>query len=448
MKLRTKIQLFSSLFMLILILLVNTSIYYFFYKISAENELEQLDAQAETIISTLNENPDIAKSRLFRAYLPNEGMIRVIDENGDLLTTMTKHSSYTSLPIHFSSSEIQKIVSNEEHTNVAVITQPIIWSDGNVVALQFSKHLTGLSATMQTLLYVVIGASIIMLLPTIIAGRLLSGFILKPIQTLIQTMNANKQANTWQKIHVRSHSKDELYHMEQTFNEMIDHLKDSFDKQEQFVSDASHELKTPIAIVKSYAQLIERRGTERPEIVQESIEAIETEADRMNNLVQQLLFLAKGKNEQIKTEFNLIDLIGDVVAVFVGAYSRSIKVNKEHDRLMVKANEDQLKQVIYCLIDNACKYSNEDIILTITTNEKDVTVEIQDFGQGIPEEEQVKVFDRFYRVDKARNRDRGGTGLGLSITKSIVEANKGKLSMVSKVNAGSTFSVSLPIVSK
>ncbi|ASN07113.1 HAMP domain-containing sensor histidine kinase [Virgibacillus necropolis] len=447
MKLRTKIQLFSSLFMLVLILLVNASIYYFFYKLSADSELDQLDAHTETIISTLNENPTISKNQLLRAYLPNEGMIRVVDEKENKLVTLTKHGSYTSLPITFSASEIQEIRSVDDRASVAVVTQPVIWSDGNVVTLQVSKHLTGLDATMQTLLYVVIGASIVMLLPTIFAGRLLTGFILKPIQALIQTMNANKNENTWEKISVRSHSKDELYQMEQTFNEMIDHLRESFNKQEQFVSDASHELKTPIAIVKSYAQLLERRGLERPEIFQESIGAIETEADRMQKLVEQLLFLAKSKNESVLTEVNIVKLCLDVVTVFNGAYNRSIRVNrKEQEEILVKANKDQLKQVVYSLIDNACKYSEAEIIVTISVVDKNVAIAIQDFGPGISKEEQAKIFDRFYRVDKARNRDNGGTGLGLSIAKSIVEAHKGKLTVSSNIAEGSTFTVILPIV--
>lgn len=446
MKLRTKIQLFSSVFMLVLILLVNTSIYYFFYKLSVDNELEQLNTQTETIIGTLNENPGIAKSKLLRAYLPTDGMIRVIDEKGNIINTVTKQSEYTSLPIQFSNKEVHDVISRENYADAAVVTQPIIWNDGKVVSLQVSKHLTGLQSTMQTLLYVVIGASIVMLIPTIIASRVLSGFILKPIQALIQTMNANKKEDEWKKIPIRSNSKDELYQMEQTFNEMIDHLRESFNKQEQFVSDASHELKTPIAIVKSYAQLLDRRGLERPEIVLESIHAIESEADRMQKLVEQLLLLAKSKNGSVLTNINIVSLCEDIVAAFAGAYDRIIEFNKQSDSILVQANEEQLKQVIYSLIDNAYKYSDDKVVLNILVNQDNVEITIQDFGAGIPEDEQAKVFDRFYRVDKARNRESGGTGLGLAIAKSIVDAHNGRLFVSSTVKQGSIFTVKLPII--
>lgn len=446
MKLRTKIQLFSSVFMLVLILLVNTSVYYFFYKLSVDGELRQLNTQAETIISSVNDNPTIAKGQLLRAYLPTDGMIRVIDQKGNVLNTVTRESEYKSLPIHFSNKEIHDVVGREKQADAAVIAQPIIWNNGKIVTLQVSKHLTDLQTTMQTLLFVVIGASIVMLIPMIIAGRVLSGFLLKPIQALIHTMNANKQEGDWEKIPIRSHSKDELYQMEQTFNEMIDHLRESFNKQEQFVSDASHELKTPIAIVKSYAQLLDRRGLVRPEIFKESIEAIDTEADRMQKLVEQLLLLAKSKNEAVLSRLNIVRLCEDIVAVFTGAYDRTIELKTKDDPIFVQGNMEQLKQVIYSLLDNALKYSDDKVELTISVEQNNVYLAIQDFGPGIPDSEQAKVFDRFYRVDKARNRELGGTGLGLAIAKSIVEGHNGKLFVSSTINVGTVFTVELPVM--
>lgn len=418
----------------------------FFYKLSVDGELRQLNTQTETIISSINDNPTIAKSQLLRAYLPTDGMIRVIDKQGELLITVTRESKYTSLPIEFSNKEVHHVLDLENDADTAVVAQPIIWNDGNIVTIQVSKHLTDLQRTMQTLLYVVIGASIVMLVPTIIAGRVLSGFILRPIQTLIQTMNANKNEGDWEKIAIRGRSNDELYRMEQTFNEMIDHLRESFNKQEQFVSDASHDLKTPIAIVKSYAQLLKRRGLERPEIFQESIHAIDTEADRMEKLVEQMLFLAKSKNEAPLSNLNIVCLCEEVVAVFTGVYDRKIELVKEDNSVFVQANGDQLKQVIYSLMDNALKYSDDRVVLTIMVRQNSVNVTIQDFGPGIPEVEQARIFDRFYRVDKARQRKSGGTGLGLAIAKSIMEAHKGKLFVSSVVGQGSIFTMQLPIV--
>src|SRR5690606_3553201 len=171
-----------------------------------------------------------------------------------------------------------------------------------------ANYLFTLEETMRTLLYVLIAASIIMLIPSIIGGNLLSKFILRPIKELIDTMKENTKEEKWTTIELQNKSKDELYEMEKTFNDMIAHLKENFEKQEVFVSDASHELKTPISIIKSYAELMKRRGKSHPEVYEESVEAIDTEADRMQQLVKQLLDLAKNKQSVPSAALDVVKL--------------------------------------------------------------------------------------------------------------------------------------------
>ncbi|UJL47017.1 HAMP domain-containing histidine kinase [Virgibacillus sp. NKC19-16] len=447
MKLRTKIQLFSSLFMLVLILLV-TSIYYLFYNITADSELEQLAAQTNTIVETLNSNPGIPTNDLLGAYLPTDGMIRVIGEDGSLITELKKPTISSDLAHEFSINESQTIVSQENAADVAVISKPIIWNNGDVVTLQVSNHLLALEETMTTLFYVLVVASIIMLVPSIIAGIVLSRFLLSPIKALIQTMKENTRHANWKKIDAGNRSRDELYEMEKTFNEMIDYLKDNFEKQEVFVSDASHELKTPISIVKSYAQLLGRRGRENPELFNESVEAIDSEADRMQKLVEQMLSLAKNKTEAEMQQVDMTMLCEETIATFKGAYAREIIFEKRIPKLLVSGNPNQLQQVIYILIDNALKYSNDEIKVVISERNNEAIFNVTDYGQGISEKEQERIFDRFYRIDKARSRDTGGTGLGLAIAKSIADAHNGRLSVTSNVGVGSTFTLTLPIVNE
>lgn len=446
MKLRTKIQLFSSLFMFLLILLINTSIYFLFYNLSADSELDQLEAQTTDIIETLNKNSDIAQGQLLKAYLPTDGMIRVIKKDGQQLDTFTKESEYTSLPKKYSTTESHEIVKRDDGTNVAVITKPIIWSDGEIVTLQVSKHLMALKVTMRTLFYVLLLASIIMLIPTVIAGNLLGRFLLRPIQALIQTMKANTKEADWKKIDVSNRSKDELYQMEKTFNDMIEHLKENFQKQEQFVSDASHELKTPISIMKSYAQLLGRQGKSRPEVFDEAVHAIESEADRMQLLVEQMLLLAKNQEVSERSDVNLIQICEAVQKTFAGVYNREIILKTACHSMLVTGSIDQLKQVIYILLDNALKYSADKVILEIFERDQLAIIKVIDFGNGISAEDQTRIFDRFYRVDKARNRETGGTGLGLPIAKSIVNVHHGTLALSSEVGKGTTFISTFPLV--
>jgi hypothetical protein len=445
MKLRTKIQLFSSLFMLILILLVNTSIYYLFYQTSAESELEQVKLQTDNLTEELANNPE-AVSELIKAYLPANGMARVFPQEGKPIEWHWRPNAYTTLEGEFSTSESQEIIRPENGANVAVATKPIIWRNGDVVTLEVSNHLIELDSTMTTLFYVLMAASIIILIPTVLAGNVLGRFLLNPITDLIHTMKKNTKQGKWEKIKVGSRSKDELYEMEKTFNEMIDRLRENYEKQEVFVSDASHELKTPISIVKSYAELLKRRGRENPELVGESVEAIDSEADRMQKLVEQLLTLAKNKNDAVMRQVDMNSLCVETIDTFRGAYDREIHFQTQGMPITVHGNPDQLEQIIYILIDNALKYSEDQVDVTLTSMDDVVHFIVTDYGRGIPEEEQQRIFDRFYRVDKARSRETGGTGLGLAIAKAIASMHNGELKVDSEIGKGSSFTLVLPRV--
>ncbi|MFD2043875.1 ATP-binding protein [Ornithinibacillus salinisoli] len=443
MKLKTKIQLFSSLFMFVLILIINISVYFLFHQVSVDSELEELTSQTNTMLESLHENQDITQGELLKAFLPTDGMIRVIPEDGEALVH-TKDKAYVDLPGEYVTKESKRIVSLDEG-EFAVITKPIIWGDGEVVTLQVSKHLRTLTENMTVLLYVLVLASFIILIPTIVAGNVLSSFLLKPIQLLMQTMKENTAHNKWEKIEVNNRSKDELYEMEMAYNNMIDKLKENYEKQEIFVSDASHELKTPISIVKSYAQLMEKRGLDKPELFQESVQTINAEADRMHKLVEQMLSLAKNKEETGDEQIDIISLCKETIASFRGAYEREIQLQSSLDVLYVNGNTAQLKQILYILIDNGLKYSDNEVQVQISTEADEAILQVRDYGQGIPESDQLRIFDRFYRVDKARSRDTGGTGLGLAIAKAIAESHQGKLTLESTPGKGSTFILKLPI---
>lgn len=447
MKLKTKIQLFSSLFMLLLILLVNTSIYFLFYKISAENELSRLSNETNTIVETLQANPDVPRSQLLKAFVPENGIIRVIDQNGEeLIPTITKSESYTQLAYEFIDHEKRTIEKDEQGHYIAVVMKPIIWENGEVATLQVANFLIALDEMMHTLFYVLVAASLIILIPTVIAGNLLSKFVLQPIQKLIETMKINIHDKNWQLIEVENESKDELYEMVTTFNELMRQLKESFKKQEQFVSDASHELKTPLSIIKSYAELLKRRGKANPELITESIDVIEQEAERMLLLVNQLLDLAKNKQAFPHEPIDLVPLVKKVHRIFADAYDRKIHLDIAEKSVLIKGNEKQIEQVVYILLSNAIKYSEKEIALHLYVKQQFAVLDVIDKGIGIPEEEQKRIFDRFYRIDKARSRQTGGTGLGLAIANEIVKHHGGTIEVVSEIGKGSTFTVNIPML--
>lgn len=450
MRLRTKIQLFSSMFILILMLLINTGIYFLFYKLSAESELEEVSDQTDEMVRTINSNPDIAKKELLGAFLPSNGMIQVISKNDEEIQEVHKPIDHGKLPEAFYNKEIKKITKNDLGNNVAIVSKPIVWENGELVTIQISKQLLTLKDTMTTLFYVLVVASLVMLIPAIIGGRILGKVLLQPIQALIQTMKRNTEQGKWEKISIQGKSRDELFEMKKTFNDMIDHLKTNFHKQEVFVSDASHELKTPLAIIKSYAQMLKRRKEAPQELLRESVETIDSEADRMKLLVEQMLLLANSQEQTKMEDINITALFEDAIRTFQGVNDRTISFEAETDtdKMFVYGSENQLQQIIYILIDNALKYSQDMIKITLNAVDEEVFLRVTDYGPGIPEVEQEHIFERFYRIDKARSRETGGTGLGLSIAKTLAAAHGGDIMVDSHVGLGTVFTLQLPLMIK
>src|SRR5699024_8711402 len=173
MKLRTKIQLFSSIFILILMLLINASIYLLFYKQSAESELDEISTQTDEMVKIINENPEISKKDLLDAFIPSNGMIQVISKSEDVILRREKPVEHGNLDGAFYNKEIQKITKNDLGHNIAIVSKPIVWENDELVTVQVSKQLLTLEETMRTLFYVLVIASLVMLIPAILGGWVL-----------------------------------------------------------------------------------------------------------------------------------------------------------------------------------------------------------------------------------------------------------------------------------
>lgn len=221
--------------------------------------------------------------------------------------------------------------------------------------------------------------------------------------------------------------------------------------RQDFVANVSHELRTPIALIKAMAETLLGGASENKEILMRYLRAIDQESDRLTNLINDLLDLAKldSKTEIPRESFNLIELIYEVKERFlpIPGVTPSFYIDlPEEDLPEVKANRNQVKQVLINLLDNAFKYtpSNGQVKISVGRTDDRLKVAVADTGIGIPETDLDRVFERFYRVDKARSRELGGTGLGLSIVKNIIEAYGGKVKVESILNKGSIFSFTLP----
>ncbi len=258
----------------------------------------------------------------------------------------------------------------------------------------------------------------------------------------ISSQNLNLRLNV-------SDTTDELIEFSLTFNRMMDRLEKSYEKQQQFVSDASHELRTPISVIQGYARMLERWGKDDPEILQESISAINKESKAMQDLVEKLLFIARNDKDTlvlVKVDFNLSELVSETVReTRMLETGHTISDNVTSD-IWVYGDRDRIKQSIRIFIDNALKYTEKTgtIALSLAMENGQAVVTVRDTGIGIPEKDLANIFDRFYRVDSARERNTGGHGLGLSIARIIVLRHEGRIKVGSKVGSGTRFSICLP----
>ena len=242
----------------------------------------------------------------------------------------------------------------------------------------------------------------------------------------------------------------DLRGLEDAVNSLLARLHESYQRQGQFVSDASHELRTPIAVIQGYAGMLDRWGKSDEKILDEGIAAIKSESEYMKKLVDQLLFLARGDMGRSQLDMKILNVSELVKEVYEDAQL----IDRGHDwrieteeGVMALADHDMLKQCCRVLCDNATKYTPAGGMIRLRARRSPdggAMIEVQDSGIGISREDVSRVFDRFYRSDPARGRSSGGAGLGLSIAKWIVESHGGHFEVLSREGIGTRFTVVLP----
>lgn len=248
----------------------------------------------------------------------------------------------------------------------------------------------------------------------------------------------------------------DLASIEVALNTLLRQMQEAKIQQMRFVSDASHELRTPIAVVQGYVNMLDRWGKDDPEVLEESIRALKAEGEHMQELVEQLLFLARGdsgRNTISRVPVNLAALVAEVweeytmidaAHIYVLAFDETACASDA--RYQVKVDVAMMKQSMRIIIQNAAKYSSEgsEIRLGVESDGTSVAYFVQDAGIGMGAEEARHVFERFWRADAARETGEAGSGLGLSIAKWIVDAHAGSIELVSREGVGTRFVVRIP----
>ncbi len=240
----------------------------------------------------------------------------------------------------------------------------------------------------------------------------------------------------------------ELAGLETAVNKLMNRMRDSYRQQARFVSDASHELRTPIAVIRGYADLLDRWGKTDEKILEESIQAIKDESESMQHLVEQLLFLARGDSG--RTPLNVSDF--DISEMMNEVWEESSMIDSSHTyrfenggEIPARGDISLIKQAARILIENAAKYTPEggEIMLRSLVSDGKPAFSVQDSGIGISQSDIPHIFERFYRSDDSRSKQTGGSGLGLAIAKWIVERHGGHFEVISRKDIGTRITVVL-----
>ncbi|MBU3192332.1 HAMP domain-containing histidine kinase, partial [Clostridium bowmanii] len=422
----------------LLLLILNASILYgvkYYLYSQADKQIEDVKTTVLNRITSQNDNINLASKEIILDVPTKENIfINIVQKNGKLIYSSERLEHKIKFEEAF-----DKIGTFKEegliYKNLSVETK-----DYGTIYIQIVKDMDNEYGFMEILFAIMAIADFIGIIASTILGYIISKKMLRPIDKIIKAADNISINNLKERIEVTGPD-DELKRLGNTFNNMIDRLQGAFDRQIQFVSDASHELRTPIAVLQGYANLLDRWGKDDREALEKSIYAIKLETSYMAKLVENLLFIAKGgsENQRIeKKEFWLNELIYEVIKESKLIDNTHIISSDRNDTVSILADSKMIKQMIRIFIDNSIKFTPEKgkIDISSEVNNKTVKITITDNGIGIPKDEIQDIFERFYIVDKSRSKEKGGSGLGLSIAKLIVDIHKGSINVESKEGIG------------
>ncbi|MBR2775380.1 MAG: HAMP domain-containing histidine kinase [Selenomonadaceae bacterium] len=453
----TKITLGYALCFVVLLIVINfamwlgvmTALYS-----PAEKTIRYSMEQIKKILDELEENYGTYNPNDFRGALVVGVVLRAVDERGEVfIDTDAKYPSIerfnkgilTDPPI-FADSEFA----------VARIGSALVYRaqmdythDGETVTLYFFRTITSELTLFDNLEKFLLALDFFGILLAIGVGYVLSRRILTPIKT----MNELAREIAFEKMSGRipiGTANDELNELAKTLNKMLDRLQGGINKQQKFVSDASHELRTPAAVIKGYIDFIETYGTADEELLKENLKVIGSEAQNMQALLENLLFLSRTDQHRQKLNkktLDLDDIVGDIMSkmkTVVQTHAVELTTNAP---AKVFGDETTLRQMLRIFLDNAVKYTPAGGLISVasTLAGNKVLLSISDSGIGIAPENQTKIFDRFYRIDSEDLvSEANGSGLGLSIAKWIADSHEIKISVASELGKGTTFTLEIP----
>ena len=414
-----------------------------------ENALRTVDDMAAFFSSqgvTVTIQELQGQTGLMKTVLNQDQTVRLYQLDGTKILQINNTSPAVELDMSFSVPDETLIKEMKLEGTKAFVMHRIVQIGPRQYILQLVHPLV----SFQSMMGYILTTMLIMGIGAVILAAAISYYastaMIKPLRQLRNSMAAVKERGFESKVDFAYDSKDEIGDLLRLYKSMLQELEVSFNRQQQFVSDASHELRTPVQSIEGHLSMMKRWGKEDPEVLEESLDITLEEVARMKNIMEELLQLARkeaiAENISADTEQIVRQVANDLSFLYQKVQFDLRVIGQKRPAAI---SEEALSQIIRNLYENSIRY-NENIPFIQTTihyDDHNIFLEIRDNGIGIPEEHLPYIFDRFYRVDHARVHVEGSTGLGLSITKSLVKKYGGEIEVHSKIGKGTVFLIRL-----
>lgn len=419
-------------------------------------ELPELNAPAALIDSSDSDNNGSGSSSTDEPTATSHSAlyIRVLDTSGHVIycTPLFKQLTLpnTSVTQPLRGKPWQGTVSNPQGESIRLYSTMLLDNTELVGVVQVGQPLTDLNDRLQDIILGLLLTTPLVLLLSAAVSYWLAGRAFRPIHRLAYTAREIEATDLHQRVPVPL-AKDEVRDLSLIFNQMVERLEYAFSQQRRFVADASHELRTPVAVIRSMTEVALSQPSEREDYVS-VLQEVNAETERLGQLINDLLALARADEGQVLLDHDPVRLdllVADVVeSMGPLAEERGISLNTtDLEVVTVLGDAARLIQVIMSLVDNGLTYTNVGgrVSLTVSVHKKQACLAVSDTGIGIAAEDKQHIFERFFRADPARSRAAGGSGLGLAIVDWVVKAHGGTVIVASQLGKGSTFTIMLPL---
>ncbi len=380
--------------------------------------------------------------------------ILILDKNGVVTNDSSNHSKGKQLLFQevegaLVGKEIatHRLLEDKGHTLYVAV--PIIVQDNVEGVVFISSSLEEIYIQTEDVLKRYLVFSLMIILVTALISLIFAHYMANPIEKLTYSINKIYHGNMEQKVLIAGN--DELSNLGKAFNLMSTKLSQVDKQRKEFVASVSHELRTPLSAMKILSESLLHQEDVKPELYREFLKDIDSEVDRLNNIIEDLLSLVDMDQEKLQLNYEVVSLnkliSGVIHSLKPLAKKNDININLHKSKdVNIDIDKSKIQQALMNIISNGIKYTHKGGKINIWVySENDFSViKIVDNGMGIPGESIPFIFDKFYRVDKARSRNTGGTGLGLSITKQIIELHQGRIIVESKVDEGTSFYIKIP----